>query len=365
MKVSVITRHAVSNYGSLLQALATQKLIEQLGHQSEIIDYVREDELPKHIEQTMLRLKPRWNRNLATKVLYLSLRQPASLLAGWRFAEERKKYLRLSNRYTSVNELRRDKPKADIYMTGSDQVWGPIGADSFDDAYLLSFCADDDKKVSLAASFGRVHLGQDEASLRSLLSRYDLLTVREDSAVEKLTSWGMHSQQVLDPTLLLAPKTWETLASPPQSKDDYVLVYEVHNNPRIGSYAAMLAEAEGVSLFRVSPALHQVTRPGRLMLLPTAAEFLSYIKHARYMVTDSFHGTVFALVFKTPFIEVLPNETATRNSSILSLTGLSERILTRDDDLELAGKPIDFEAVHEKLALERAASLRAIEKMIR
>lgn len=191
------------------------------------------------------------------------------------------------------------------------------------------------------------------------------MTVREDSAVEKLTSWGMHSQQVLDPTLLLAPKTWETLASPPQSKDDYVLVYEVHNNPRIGSYAAMLAEAEGVSLFRVSPALHQVTRPGRLMLLPTAAEFLSYIKHARYMVTDSFHGTVFALVFKTPFIEVLPNETATRNSSILSLTGLSERILTRDDDLELAGKPIDFEAVHEKLALERAASLRAIEKMIR
>ena len=80
MKVSVITRHAITNYGSLLQAMATQRVIEELGHNCEIIDYIREDESYSQHEKTLLKRKKEWNRNPIKKGLYLAIRQPESIV---------------------------------------------------------------------------------------------------------------------------------------------------------------------------------------------------------------------------------------------------------------------------------------------
>ncbi|MGQ5427012.1 polysaccharide pyruvyl transferase family protein [Thermophilibacter sp. ZX-H3] len=365
MKVSVITRHAITNYGSLLQALGTQRAVESLGHECEIVDYIRADESPTHLEAALLKHKPSWNSSLPKRALYLALRQPESI-AGWiKFASERKKFLKLSKSYRSAEELSSNPPTADVYMTGSDQVWGPTSSDEYDPSYLLSFAPDDAPKVSYAASFGkRVPSGAAEAMFQRLLSHYSEIAVREDSAVQQLSSWGIHAKQVLDPTLLLTGDDWRSFAGKAARRPPYVLVYQIHNDSRVGRYAKKAANRLGLPLIRVSVCLHQICREGRLKLLPDIREFINLIDGTQLLITDSFHGTAFAINLNTSFVEFLPdNGTELRNASILRLTGLESRI-PKGDDLSLVEKTIDFGPVNKVLSLERKRSLSVMRSMI-
>lgn len=365
MKVAVITRHAITNYGSLLQAFATQQVIENLGHECEIIDYIRDDESYTQHEKTLLERKPEWNQNPVKKAIYLVLRQPESIASGRKFEVEQSKYLHLTKRYTSPGQLLKDKPIADVYMTGSDQVWGPIENGTYDSSYCLSFIDEADKKIAYAASFGRTEMTEDiEAFFQKWLSQYRYIGVREDSAVSILSSMGIESVQVLDPTLLLDSAFWSKIARPIREKK-YILVYQLHNDKRVGEYAAQVAKSLGLPLIRVSASFHQISREGKFVWCPDIGEFLSYIKNAECMITDSFHGTAFAINFNTPFVEVLPNnKTGTRNMSILKVTGLSDRILTDDKDITLAKKRIDYSGVNQIIEQKRKESLSVLKNMI-
>lgn len=365
MKVAVITRHAITNYGSLLQAFATQQIIENLGHQCEIIDYIRDDELYSQHEKTLLAHKPEWNSNLIRKIMYLVLRQPVSVVAGRRFEREQKKYLHLTKRYSSLKQLVKDKPIADVYVTGSDQVWGPVEVGSYDSSYCLSFTDSSDKKVAYAASFGRMDMSSRlEKYFSKWLERYDHITVREDSALNLLKAMGIVADQVLDPTLLLNERSWSPYMTPIKAKN-YILVYQIHNDKRLGVYAKKVATSMGLHLVRVSAHFHQITREGKLIWCPSTGEFLSYIKNAKCLITDSFHGTAFAINLHTPFVEVLPNNnTSARNISILNATGLSDRILDRDDNTTLAEKPIDFAKTDKTLEEKRKKSIALLKRMI-
>lgn len=365
MKIAIITRHSIINYGSLLQAMATQKIIEKLGYDSEIIDYIRSNETYKKREITLLKRKPDWYKNPLKRLLYLLLRQPESYFSGKNFNKEYKKYLFCTKSYSSLTEIENDKPKADIYMTGSDQVWGPVADGTYDSTYCLSFCNDEDKKISYAASFGHNEMNEELSQYyKKWLSRYSHIAVREDSAVDMLSKIGIDAFQVLDPTLLLDQNEWnQYIAEPPKKK--YILVYQLHNDSNLGKYAKKVAKHKGMSLIRVSPSFHQFTRPGRLKFCPNVAKFLSYIKNAECLITDSFHGTAFAINFNTPFIEVLPNNnTESRNISILTLTGLTDRILNNYEDVELADKMIDFVPVNSILTKKREESLKILNYMI-
>ena len=158
MKVAVITRHAITNYGSLLQAMATQRVVEGFGHTCEIIDYVRSDESYQQHEITLLKRKTSWNNNPVKRLLYLALRQPESILAGRRFEKFQKKYLKMTKRFSSVDELSKEKIDADVFVTGSDQVWGPVENGTYDSTYCLSFVPEGKKKISYAASFGHTEM---------------------------------------------------------------------------------------------------------------------------------------------------------------------------------------------------------------
>lgn len=365
MKVAVITRHAITNYGSLLQAFATQQVIENLGYECEIIDYVRDDESYAQHERTLLARKSEWNHNPIKKIIYLALRQPESVASGRRFEREQKKYLHLTKRYSSLEQLIKDKPIADVYMTGSDQVWGPVENGSYDSSYCLSFTNNIDKRIAYAASFGRIDLSSEmENYFAKWLERYKFICVREDSAVRLLKDWGLDAVQVLDPTLLLDENFWHQYTKPIKVKD-YVLVYQLHNNKRVGAYAKKVAESMRLPLIRISSSFHQISREGKFAWCPSVGEFLSYIKNAKCLITDSFHGTAFAINFHTQFVEVLPNNnTGTRNASILKLTGLSDRILEKDDDIELAEKLIDFSKTEQLIAEKRSESIKLLTQMI-
>lgn len=367
MRVSVITRHAVTNYGSLLQSIAIQRAIELLGHECEIVDYIRADETALRSERTLLASKSDWNSSLFRRMAYIALRVPESLLASARFSSERRKNLRLSQRYSSLAELRKNPPVADVYMTGSDQVWGPVMCGEYDPAYLLDYVSEKSRLVAYGSSFGkRVPLGDAERMFRNELTRYDAIAVREDTAVEQLSRWGFPAEQVLDPTLLLPGDSWRSIMNPSRGEPaPYVLVYQIHNDQRVGRYAERAASFLGLPLIRVSPYAHQVSREGELVLLPRASEFLRLIDNAEMLVTDSFHGTVFAINLNTPFVEILPNTgTASRNASILRLVNLEERVLRDDKNFDLAATPIDFIPVNEIIERERDKSMRVLRRLI-
>lgn len=363
MKVSVITRHAITNYGSLLQAFATQTAIEELGYECEIVDYVRDDESFRNHEKTLLKNKTNWNNNPFKRVVYLLLRQPGSILAGEKFDKQRKLYLNMSKLYSTRESIKADCPKADVYMTGSDQVWGPTEDGSYDDNYCLSY-AKGKKKISYAASFGRTEMTPEIVELfKKQLKDYKHIAVREDSAVKLLSDMGIEAKQVLDPTLLFAKDFWDKYVKPVR-KGKYILVYQLHNDKKLGEYAKKVAAEKGLPIVRISASFHHIFRPGKFVWCPTIAEFLGYVKNAELMITDSFHGTAFAINFNTQFVEVLPNtKTGTRNLSILNLTGLSDRIYS-EENKDVANTMADFSYANTVLAEKRKESKEILNKMI-
>lgn len=365
MNVQVITRHTPINYGSLLQAIATQKIFEKVGCDCKIIDYFRSDEEYDEIEKTVLKNKKGWNANLFTKALYLALRVPASKYAGKKFRRMQEQYLKLTPKYSSNSELRKKIEDADYYVTGSDQVWGKVVCGEYDTSYFLDFVEDDNKKIAFASSMGHATKNEQEEKLFiDSIKKYRHVAVREDSVVEYFRSLGIEAKQVLDPTLMIKGEEWRKLGYKKFDKE-YVLIYQIHNDKKIGKYAKEYADRMGLPLIRVSQNFHQILREGKFKYLPDLAEFLSLIDNAKCLITDSFHGTAFAINLNTDFIEILPNtNTSSRNQSILRLLGLSDRIVSDMNDFELLNKKIDYSTVNAKLSNERESSFRVLREFL-
>lgn len=365
MKIAIITRHAVSNYGSVLQTLATQEIIQKMGHECKIIDYIRKDETYYSVEKTLLKNKTNWNGNFLKRSIYLLLRTPETVIAGKKFEKERRALLNLTVPFHDVNQMESLNLEYDMFVTGSDQVWGPTCCGEIDPAYFLSFVSSKEKCISYAASFGRTEFTEKVlACYKSLISNYKHLTVREGNGLEVLASLGFESCQVLDPTLLLSKKDWAKWEKDIKYKN-YILVYQLHNDPNLDVYAKKVADKMGLPLIRISVALHQMSRNGHFVWCPSVGEFLSYIKNARCLITDSFHGTAFAINYNTNFVEVLPNnKTEIRNKSILFMTGLTNRILKDFNNTDLADQFIDFNHANSLISQWREKSKRILQSMV-
>lgn len=367
MKVDIITRHAVANYGSLLQSYATEKTFEKLGLDAEFINYVRYDERSKNLAKTQVKGK-KWDKNIITRTMY-------TLIQTWNYSHEYKAFEKYrkgfiketSNLYGSIEELTKNPPKADIYCTGSDQIWGKIGQADYDLAYFLEFVKDKNKKcISYAASFGKEKINQKlEEKLPKLLDKYSYILVREDSAKEIVKKAGIDNvEQVLDPTFLLTKEEWKSLANKKPKKSNYVLVYQLHNNKEFNKYAKEFAKKYNKKLLRITPSIYHIVRGGKLIYLPTQYEFLSYFNNADYILTDSFHATVFSIIFNKKFKNISPGETSTRITSILKLCGLEDRILKDFSDFESIEKDIDYDKVNEIIKREREKSINLLKQAI-
>ena len=113
---------------------------------------------------------------------------------------------------------------------------------------------------------------------KQYLVQYDKIAVREDKAVEILDDMGIESEQVLDPTLLIDKNEWSKYITKNVVKEEYVLVYQIHNDQKLNAYAKMFAKKSGLKLVRVSPIFHQFKRGGKFVYLPDIGEFLSLVK---------------------------------------------------------------------------------------
>lgn len=355
VKIGIITRHAVANYGSFLQSYATQYTLQKLGHEAVIVNYISENEKPLALGKTITR-NTQAHANKIKKMLYMLLQTINSAVCYKRFEGFRKKKLRETKEYNTAFELKECVETIDVFCTGSDQVWNTINFDEFDPAYFLNFVPTDVPKISYAASFGRKEFDQGKMSqLERYLGSYNRISVREKSGIDILNRMGLHGSVVLDPTLLLNKEEWRKFSKQPKERN-YILVYQLRKNPDFLNYVDKIQKKMKCDVIRVTTDFKQIFKAGRTRCLISPEAFVGYFSNASLVITDSFHGTAFSINFNVPFVEILPDRYAERNLNILKMFGLQSRIL-EDENIDVIDQPIDYQKVNGMLECARQNSL--------
>lgn len=352
MKVAVVTLHRVHNYGSVLQAYATQRVFEKLGHEVKIVDYVTAQRTKRAVYG-----KPPSGAGSGVKGTLLHGAKIASLMArDLAFGRFRKKYLNLTKRYITAEDLQKDPPCADLYVTGSDQTWNSTYNEGVDRGFFLDFIPDQCGRIAFVSSFGMENVPEAEVALtKQYLSRYRGLSVREDSAQRILTELGRpDSVQLIDPTLQLTKEEWVEMAAGRQIKQPYLLLFLLYNEDENATeYARRIADAKGLTLVKLSWEMKRPAAVDILMTHRSPEDFLSLFHHADFVVTNSFHGLAFSINLEKQFVVVPRKVFNSRIESLLRLTGLNSRMISSDEALAATDEIIDYEPVNRILAGER------------
>lgn len=332
-KVGILTMHRVVNYGSTLQAYATQRIVESMGYDCEIIDY----EYPNVFQFERGEIPPQygWKSRLA---------KTFGLSAKWRKANKfeafRREHIRLSRYYASPAEIKAAPPCYDIYMTGSDQVWNPRFTHS-DTTFLLDFAVGK-PKTAYAASFAASNLDKScRESYRRLLEQYDSISVREKSGQKIIKDLlGKDVPIVADPTLLLNKYEWGELIGGKVENNGYILVYKLDYafDPTAVIYDVIMRLAKETSLKIVSLGKLDCNMIPDYEIVDDAGptEFIRLFMGASCIVTSSFHGTAFAVNFGKPLFSVVGNEASCddRQSSFLKSLGLDNCIIKPGSNID-------------------------------
>ena len=363
-KVSLITIFDTANFGTYLQTLATAVTLQNMGASVEIVHYERP------FKNTKLLRRNNIIRGLY--YLYFWLRGFDGILFMYRCRRFVSKHSKISKIYFSINELRQNPPQADIYLTGSDQVWNTTHNRGVDDAYYLSYAPIGKKKVSYAASIGQDSIPTKyQGRIKELLSEYHAISVREKKAVELLSELNIKATQVLDPTLLLNSEQWLSYANRRIVMKDYLLVYSVEPieyDKIVSEVAQFIAAKTNLKIISVSNFGDDKHIPGCDIYFDYALpqNFISLIAHASFVVASSFHGTAFAINFNRQFLTITPSAFCSRINSLLELTGLQERRISGLSELndDLLNKMIDYKPINNILNANRDISFDFIRNNI-
>lgn len=349
MKIGILTQPLHNNYGGLLQAYALQHYLRNQGH-----DVLTVDCHSNH--------KPRLFgiRTIARNTIkkYLLGHLVASIFPP---NDQRKREIsQHTKRFTaehihttqpihSLNEFSYIKKyQFDAYIVGSDQVWRPAYSPCMP-AFFLSFLTDSEKakRIAYAASFGVDHVEEftssELAEYAHLLQRFDAIGVREGSAVELCRQhFGVSAQHIIDPTLLLDQSVYRQLVQQdniPASSGD-MMVYVLDQAPEKKQIIHMVVNECGLTPYSVMPGTDGV--------YPPVTQWLRGFMDAKYVITDSFHGVVFSIIFNKPFIAIGNRSRGlARFTSILKMFDLESRLVFTPSDLttELINTTIDFSQV--------------------
>lgn len=347
MKVAVITMHSVYNYGSQLQVLATQEKLKQYFKEVEFIDYRREDTYGKGLIKTFAK---------GSIVRYIAF-IPTYIKWQKLFKRFQKKYLKISNeKYLKLDDFNNFHDKYDIYITGSDQVWNTGWNNGILPPYYLSFVKNK-PKYSYSASFGLNRLDKHEIpKIKEYLSEYKRISVREETGLNILKKQLKidNAERILDPTLVMPKQFWEKYSKKNKIKGKYILVYNLNNNKEFDNYAKKLEEKSGIRVYRFCTRYDQLIKYGRPIIIPEVTDFITLIKDAEYVLTDSFHATAFAINMHTHPICIYPKKYSNRLSDFLKLVKCESKCKVESyNDFSILEEKIDYKKTDEILEKER------------
>lgn len=354
-KVGIVTFHRALNYGAVLQSYALQKTVSSLGAKCEIVDYI----CPKIThDYTPFRVYKNDFLKSFAKSCVMCRRRAKRRDAFQSFFNN---YLVKSSKSYNPQNIGKLKNDYDLFISGSDQVWSPrcVG---FDPAYFLTF-ADDKQKYSYAASFAVTKLPDEYIDeYKKRLSGFQKFSVREQSG-EKLVNGltGKTAETHLDPTLLILADKWKKIAVS-KIKTPYILIFTANPPVSLVNFALKLSKEKNLPIYYINDAPHPVKHGINYVVAPTVEEFVGYFMNAEYVVTNSFHGTVFSVIFNKSLFVEFRNKSGKniRSESLLNSLEINREITNGNAD----ETHIDWQQVNKKLSLEVERSISYLKSIL-
>lgn len=360
MRIGIVTQPLLSNYGGILQNYALQQVLKDLGHDPITINYRRKISLTRWlgstIRSTLFYFIPQKRRQFAKFKETLIVPREKSIQS---FLDQN---IELTEEVTSYHPKLVNRYKLDVVITGSDQVWRPYYNLCLEEMYLRFVKQAGVKKIAYAASFGTDEFEYTKGQIlccKKYAQRIDAISVRELSGVDICRSYfGVDAVAVLDPTLLLGKAYYDGLCKgvPKETKSSIV------------AYILDLDEGKQRIIDTVSKEqnlkANVILAEGNSKSVSVEC-WLAMFRDAKYVITDSFHGTVFSIIFQKPFL-CIGNKLRgmARFNSLLSKFGLEDRLIEVSEFSSFEVPSIDWQQVSEVLKLEQNKSLRFLTKAL-
>lgn len=354
-KVGILTIHDANNYGSVLQAYATQQIFTNENTKGIIIDY-KCPSIKNEYGLSLIRSK-KTPIEKAKALLQVGIQYKSSI-----------KFDAFKNNFFNLipfDELCEDEFYT--FIVGSDQVWNYKITDS-DATYLLDFVKNSNKKNSFSSCFGIESLPQEVVPMyKNYLSSFRYLTVRDNNSKRLLYELtGKNVERILDPTMLLPTSLWLTMINTVCDYGNYILVYQIAHSQQLVSFAEHLSQKTGYRIISIKGSLRQRFN-AKYIWDAGPQEFISLIYNASYVITNSFHGTVFSIIFNKQFYTgLLPKALEHVNSRLIDLLEqfqLEKRIIGKNDVIEENDR-IDFTIMNNILEAGRVESKIVIDHIL-
>jgi hypothetical protein len=357
-RIGIITFHESINYGAILQTYALQKYLKGLGYCTEVINYRNSQRTIKNIKYYRKIIHYFWHKLF--KILLVGRTRQLKTI---KFIKDNIKLSK--NTYYSAAQLFENPPIYDAYITGSDQVWNPknTGADS---SYFLDFAPSAKIKISYAPSFG-VSILEDtyKGKYRNWLGLIDKLSVREEEGRKIIKEIANREAIVtLDPTFLLSKSQWGSIAVSCKCKKNYVLCYYMPGDKEVNNFisiiAKIIASYNNWDIVSIGQKEYMKLVPGNKKIFDAGpSEFIGLFKNASFILTNSFHGTAFSIIFNKPFYVPINTKLSSekilssRISSLLKKLKLEDRLLSKDNKIKIKDiKDIDYHEANRLLSYE-------------
>lgn len=356
-KILTFTFHSAVNYGAVLQAIGLQRFLIDKNYKNRIADYT---------DECMYFYYPLCFKNLKfiekiKKLISFFLFDAKTVKRNYKFRRLINKELLLTDKLKSIKQINEKIKEFDILITGSDQVWNFGITKGLSDIYSLNFKNAEIKKISYAASIGNSSIPEKYSNIyKEKLSGINYISVREKTAQTELKKILQTEkiEVVLDPTLLLSMEQWNQKLTSKIEKEKYILAYDVQKDDGYIDIVNKLSSVTGLKIVFFDMKNIGYKNVLRNAYCDDPYEFLNLIKNAEYIVTTSFHATVFSIIFNKKFWVIPHKTTGSRVNNLLELLRISNRAVTsleefnkRDYDEE-----IDYESVNKILESERKKS---------
>ena len=328
MNISIVTPHAVYNYGAVLQAHGLYNYLTEQGHEVYMQDF------PPH--------KGKPSKSLKGKV-YGVLSAFFGRIHRKKLGQAAKSFDEFISGFALTTAV--DMP---MYIVGSDQVWNPA---NLDEHFSLRFASEKSKKISYAASIGVNKIPYEvENEFRETLSRLQSISVREEQAKNEVVRISSRECSVdCDPVFLLSKEAWQLREKSMSIKEPYVLLYLLHVPKNIGKIVRKVKKQYGCKALLIDRTgfLHHFVRGVKPIYNAGPQEFLWLIHHAQAVLTSSFHGTAFSIIYQKQFLSIVNPASPSRIKHLLDTIGLQKRGIYSEDNLDFS--EIDYTQAGNKL----------------
>ena len=377
MKIGIITFHFAFNQGAALQCYALQEYLKSQGHEVRVINYRPKYHTVMHsaVKNPFIYTQVFWKRfkdktfpvriylesRRFARFMYMNItRMDQKTQKEFRKFEERN--LHLTKPYTTLKQLQKNPPKMQVYISGSDQLWNPeLLNQSFDSAYFLNFGDSDVIRVAYAVSIGREQNREVLSQMKELCAKFSAISLREYSrAAIKAIDRDVHI--CLDPTLLLDASEYAKVESRIVEDTPYVFVYGFETTDEIIKAVNLAKKKYNCQIINGSP--RKIKLQGDIINLEGYGpdRFLSLVKNAKCVITNSFHGTAFSIIYKKDFITIPHSSRGKRMADLLEKLKLNYRLW--GDEKFSFNKEIDYFTVYQKLNTFRKQSKEYLRQAI-